>query len=84
MILNLFEGFFEERRVAGAGLLYRSYDCFTGFAGVLLNPAKQFLGFAFGALEFVVRELGPLLFQLALDDVEVTFDFEFCHKISRF
>jgi hypothetical protein len=62
----------------------RFFDCFTGFTGMLLNPAQQFLGLAFDALEFVVRKLGQFLFQLALDDVKVTFDFEFCHKISRF
>jgi hypothetical protein len=46
---------------------------------VFLNPTKQFLGLAFDALEFIVRELGSLLFQLALDDVKIAFDFEFCH-----
>ena len=61
----------------GGGL----FDSFTGFAGVLLNPTKQFLGLAFDILEIVVRELGSLLFQLTLDDVRVTFDFESCHKL---
>ena len=70
--------------IAEAGLLDRFFDCFTDFAGMLLNPTKQFLGLAFDALEFVIRELGSLLFQLALDDVKIAFDFEFCHKISRF
>jgi hypothetical protein len=65
-------------------LLDRFFDCFTDFAGVLLNPTKQFLELAFDALEFVIRELGSLLFQLALDDVKIAFDFKFCHKISRF
>jgi len=68
-----------ESRLSG-----RIFDCFTRFAGVLLNPAKQFLRLTFDALEFVVRELGLFLFQLAFDDVKVTFDFEFCHKISGF
>jgi hypothetical protein len=57
------------------------FDSFAGFAGVLLNLAKQFLGLAFGALKLVVRELGALLFQFALDDVKIAFDFEFGHKI---
>jgi hypothetical protein len=64
-----------------AGLFNRIFNCFTGFAGVLLNPARQFLGLAFGTLEFVAREFGPLLFQLAFDEVKVALDFEFCHKI---
>jgi hypothetical protein len=76
----LFEGFFEERHVVKTALSGRFFDCFTGFTGVLLNPTQQFLGLAFDALEFVAGELGSLLFQLALDDVKVTFDFEFGHK----
>lgn len=51
---------------------------------MLLKLPQQFLGLAFGTLEFVIRERGSFLFQLALDDVKVAFDFEFCHKISRF
>jgi hypothetical protein len=35
---------------------------------------------AFGELEIVIRKLGPLLFQLALGDVPVAFDFEFVHN----
>jgi hypothetical protein len=56
------------------------FDCFTDSAGVFLNPPQQFLGLAFDVLKFVVRELGPLLFQLAFDDVAVAFDFEFVHR----
>jgi hypothetical protein len=40
-------------------------DRFTGFAGALLNAAQKFIVLAFEALE-IIRELGPLLFQLAL------------------
>jgi hypothetical protein len=66
---------------AAPGLLSgRFFDCFTGFAGVLLNPTKQFLGLAFDILEFVVRELGQFLFQLTLNDVAVAFDFERGHN----
>jgi hypothetical protein len=35
-------------------------------------------------LQVVIRELGPLLFQLALGDVPVAFNFEFVHIILRF
>jgi hypothetical protein len=59
----------------------RFLDRFTDFAGVLLNPALQFFGFAFDVLKGVIRERGPLLFQLAFDDVAITFDFEFVHGI---
>jgi hypothetical protein len=31
-------------------------------------------------LEIVIRELGPLLFQLAFGDVPVAFNFEFVHN----
>ena len=55
-------------------------DGFTDSVGLLLNPPQQFLGLAFNILKFVVRELGPLLFQLAFDNVQVAFDFEFVHK----
>ena len=51
---------------------------------MLLNPTKQFLGLAFGTLEFVVRERGSFLFQLAFDDVKVALDFEFCDKFLDF
>jgi hypothetical protein len=54
-------------------------DCFTGFTCALLNPAHKFFLLAFGELEIVVRELGPLLFQLALGDVPVAFDFKCVH-----
>jgi hypothetical protein len=54
---------------------------FMDFAGVLLKLAQQFPGLAGDEFQFVVCEIGALLlFQLALDDVKVAFDFEFCHK----
>jgi hypothetical protein len=56
------------------------FDGFTDSVGVLLNPPQQFPGLAFDVLKFVIRELGPLLFQLAFDDVAVALDFEFVHK----
>jgi hypothetical protein len=66
----------------GAGFLDGLFDRFAGFAGALLNPANQFVLFAFGVLEIAIRELGPFLFQLALGDVPVTFDFQCGHNIS--
>src|ERR1035437_690822 len=63
----------------GAGFLERLFDRFAGFAGALLNPANKFFLLAFGILEIVIRELGPLLFQLALGNVPVAFDFKFVH-----
>jgi hypothetical protein len=59
----------------GAGILDGLFDCFPGFAGALLNPANQFFLLAFGELEIVIREFGPLLFQLALGHVPVALDF---------
>jgi len=66
----------------GAGFLERLFDRFPGFSGALLNPANKFFLLAFGVLEIVIRELGPLLFQLALGDVPVAFDFKFVHNSS--
>jgi hypothetical protein len=64
----------------GTGFLDRLFDRFTGFARALLNPANKFSLLAFGVLEIVIRELGPFLFQLALGDVPVAFDFECSHN----
>src|ERR1017187_7762047 len=64
----------------GAGFLERLLNRFAGFPGALLNPANQLFLLAFGVLEIVIRELGPLLFQLAFGDVPVAFSFEFIHK----
>jgi hypothetical protein len=65
---------------SGAGFIERLFDRFAGFPGALLNSADQFLGLAFGELEIVVRELGPFLFQFALGDVPVAFDFKCIHN----
>jgi hypothetical protein len=69
---------------AGRGFLDGLFDRFTGFAGALLNAAQQFIVLAFGALEIVIRKLGPLLFQLAFGDVPVAFDFECSYNSSCF
>lgn len=65
---------------AGRGCLDGRFDRFTGLAGALLNAAQQLILLAFGELEIVIREFGPLLFQLALGDVPIPFDFEFGHS----
>ena len=75
----------SPRRVASlftagpAGFLDRFFNGFTGFARAFLDPADQFFLFAFGELEIVIRELRPFLFQFALGDVPVAFDFECSH-----
>src|ERR1035437_9983315 len=61
--------------VGGAGFLDRLFDRLAGFAGALLNPANKFFLLACGVLEIVIRELSPLLLQLAFGDVPVAFDF---------
>jgi hypothetical protein len=66
----------------GAGILDGLFDRFPGFAGALLNPSNKFFLLAFGELEIVIRELGPLLFQLALGNVPVALNFEFIHNNS--
>ena len=46
----------------GAGFVNHFFDRFAGFAGALLNPANQFGPLAFGVLQIVICERGPLLF----------------------
>jgi uncharacterized membrane protein len=69
---------------AGCGFLDGLFDRFSGFTGALLYAAQQFIMLAFGALEIVIRELGPLLLQLAFGDVPVAFDFECRHSALLF
>ena len=64
----------------GAGFLDGLFDRFAGFAGALLNAAKQFFLLAFDELQIAIRERGPFLFQLAFGDVPVAFDFECSHN----
>jgi len=49
-------------------------------AGALLDSAYQFVFLAFRIGKVVVAQLGEFLFQLPLDDVPVTFQFEFIHR----
>jgi hypothetical protein len=69
-------------RTAGVrgGFLDGLFDRFTAFASALLNPANYFFELAFGELEIVISELGPLLLQLTLGDVPVAFNFECSHN----
>jgi len=69
--------------MAGRGeFLDGLFDRFTGFAGSLLNLTEQFFALALAELEIVIRKLGPFLFQLALGNVPIAFDFEFVHNSS--
>ena len=56
----------------------------ASFTCALLNPPDQLFMFAFGVLKIVIRELGPLLFQLAFDDVPIALDFECRHSCLSF
>jgi len=70
---------------AGRGeILDRIFNHFTGLAGELLNPADQFFLLACSVTEIIIRELRPFLFQFALRDVPVAFDFECGHIIRWF
>ena len=51
--------------------LDRFFDCFTGLPGALLDAAHQFVLLAVEELQVIIREIGPLLFQLALGNVPV-------------
>ena len=59
----------------GTGFLNGFFDYFTSFTRALLNPANQFILLAFGVFKVAIRKFGPFLFQLALGDVPVAFDF---------
>jgi hypothetical protein len=64
---------------AGRGFLNGFLDRFTGFTRALLDAAQQFFLLSFGPLKIGIREFGPLLFQFALGDIPVAFDFKFIH-----
>src|ERR1700693_3949882 len=66
----------------GGGFLDRLFHRFTGFTSALLNPTQDLFDLAFGELKIVIRQLGPFLFQFALGDVPVAFDFECVHGSS--
>jgi hypothetical protein len=64
-----------------AGFLHGLFDRCASFARALLNPPIKFFVLAFGILQIVIRELGPLLFQLPFRNVPITFDFKFGHMV---
>ena len=64
--------------------LDRFFDCFTGLPGALLDAAHQFVLLAVEELQVIIREIGPLLFQLTFGNVPVAFDFEFIHSVLSF
>lgn len=49
-------------------------------AQTLLQTAEQLFFLAFGKSEVVIRQLGILLLQFALNFVPVAFDLELCHN----
>ena len=53
---------------------------FACFSSPFLNPSNQLTFLAFGELKVIIRELSPLLFQLALYDVPIASYFERVHK----
>jgi hypothetical protein len=76
---DLVDGGLVAAAGSGAGFLDGPFNRFPGFPGALLNASQQFFLLPLGKLEIVIRELGPLLFQLALGDVPVALDFECVH-----
>ena len=69
----------EDRRVrcnlrksgAAGGIRFphRAFDDFTGLARPLLDPAEEFFLLPGDKLQVIIRELGPLLLQLALGEL---------------
>jgi hypothetical protein len=57
---------------------------FSGDAAFIMRRERQQqlvkMNIHIGILNTVVREPGTFLFQLAIGDVVVTFDFQCCHK----
>jgi hypothetical protein len=58
-------------------------DHSAGFTRALRNAVSPLFLLAFGIWEIAIRELGPFLFQLALGDVPVAFDFECRHNFLK-
>jgi len=56
------------------------FNGFAVFAGGFLDAADQLFLLALGVGQVVIGELGPFLFELALGDVPVAFDFECVHN----
>jgi hypothetical protein len=58
----------------GAGIIDGPFNFVPRFTGPLLDAADQFVLLALDKLEVVLRELRPLLLQLASDDIPIPFD----------
>ena len=57
--------------LAVAVFLHVPFDRFLRFPGTFLDAADEFVRLAFCKLEIVVRQIGPFLLELALEDVRV-------------
>jgi hypothetical protein len=68
-----------EAEGGGLELLNEAADVFLGFPGALLDAADHFFLFSFLKEKIVVRKLGVLLFDLALEGVPPAFEREFSH-----
>jgi hypothetical protein len=68
-------------RASGAGLIQDLLDYLAGFAGLLLNPADQFVFLTFDITQVVIRQLGPPLLQFAFDDVPISLHLESVHVL---
>ncbi len=66
----------------GAVFLDGGFHGFAAFAGALLDAAQQLVLLAFDELQVIVRELGPLLDEIAFDDVPFAFDSEVVHALK--
>jgi hypothetical protein len=67
-----------------AGICDCLLDCFTRFTRTFLDASEQFVMLAFSVLQIIIRELGPLLLQLAFRDIPVPFNFKFGHNTPSF
>lgn len=67
-------------RYGGTEGLDGIFDRFAAFAGPLLNSPQNLIVLAVDQLKIVVREFGPPLFEIALDDVPVALDLKFVHR----
>lgn len=55
------------------------FHSLTGLACALLDSTQQLILLTFDIDEIIVRELGPLLFEMAFENVPVALEFEFVH-----
>jgi hypothetical protein len=60
--------------------IHDAFDVRPCLAGTFLDATDQFIFLAFDKLQIIVRQFRKFLFQLALGNVPVSFDFEGAHK----